>query len=183
MVRTTAQYASVMTPIPEPTREDPPNAGPERLQLEAWLDFYRTTLVQKCAGLSDAELTMPSAPPSNLTLLGLVRHMTFVEQVWFETVFAGREVDEYYKLLDDRDANFTNLDSAPIADVFALYATACATSREIARAHDLDEMAALERRGRHVDLRWIHVHMIEEYARHCGHADLLRERIDGVTGY
>ncbi len=172
-----------MITIEEPRRVAPPVSGKERHQLDSWLDFYRSTLLKKCAGLSVEQLSRRPVPTSDLTLLGLLRHMTFVEQVWFEITFAGLTVIEYYKRDDDRDADFHDLASASLEEVVERFYTACGRSREIAAAHDLDELALAPRRGREVDLRWIYVHMIEEYARHCGHADLLRELIDGATGY
>jgi uncharacterized damage-inducible protein DinB len=172
-----------MDRIPEPLRRPPINSGPERLQLESWLDFYRSTLLAKCAGLDVDQLARRAVAPSPLTLLGLVRHMTFVEQVWFDAVFSGRDGPEHYKRPDDREADFTDLASASLEEVATLFDATCQRSREAAAGHDLDEMARSPRRGREVDLRWIYVHMIEEYARHCGHADLLRELIDGSTGY
>jgi len=158
-------------------------AGPERAQLESWLDFYRTTLLLKCAGLSVEELSVRPIATSALSLLGILRHMTFVEQAWFEEVFAGRVIVDHYKRDDDFDADFHDLASSPLDDVVALFHTTCATSRSVAQGHELDEMAAVVTRGRSVDLRWIFLHLIEEYARHCGHADILRELIDGTTGY
>jgi Protein of unknown function (DUF664) len=172
-----------MDQIGAPQRPRPLNSGPERDQLESWLEFYRATLLTKCAGLSLAQLTTRAVTPSRLTLLGLVRHMSVVEQIWFPITFAGEEVSPYYRFAEDRDAPFDELDGASLDDVVALYEAACRRSRDVCAGHGLDEMAALERRGRAVDLRWIFVHMIEEYARHCGHADLLRELIDGETGY
>jgi uncharacterized damage-inducible protein DinB len=169
--------------IDESSRAAPLLSGPERAQLESWLDFYRATLILKCAGLSVEQLSTRPVATSDLTLLGLLRHMTFVEQVWFEKVFAGLAIDDYYKRDDDRDADFHELTSSPLDDVVQLFYTACSTSRALSSGHELDEMALVAGRGRQVDLRWIYVHMIEEYARHCGHADLLRELIDGSTGY
>lgn len=172
-----------MLEIDEPDRPSPPSSGPERVQLESRLDFFRATLLAKCAHLGVEQLSSHPIAPSGLTLLGLLRHMTFVEQFWFETIFAGHVVDDYYKSDDDRDADFHDLTSASLAEVVTLFNTTCAASRTGAPGHDLDEMAQVAWRGRHVDLRWIYLHMIEEYARHCGHADLLREMIDGATGY
>jgi len=169
--------------IPLPERAPPLHSGPERVQLESWLDFQRTTLLIKCADLDVDQLRRQPVATSLLSLLGLLRHMTFVEQVWFDAVFSGVEAPEYFKRAEDRDADFRDLDSATLDEVYELFLTACARSREVASGHDLDEMAAVERRGRHVDLRWIYVHLIEEYARHLGHADLLRELVDGATGY
>jgi hypothetical protein len=108
--------------------------------------------------------------------------MTFVEQVWFESTFAGLDTLDYYKT-EDRDADFNDLESDAVESVFDLYERVLRVSRDLAAGHDLDERAKKPRRGRDVDLRWIYVHMIEEYARHCGHADLIRELIDGTTGY
>jgi uncharacterized damage-inducible protein DinB len=169
--------------IPAPERPRPNHCGPERDQLDGWLDFHRATLVMKCAGLSVEQLCERPVASSSLSLLGLLRHMTFVEQIWFQAVFAGRDVTSHYKRDDDPDADFHDLDSASLEEVAELFAQSCATSRELASGHELDEMAAAPRRGREVDLRWSYIHMIEEYARHNGHADLLRELVDGVTGY
>ena len=166
-----------------PDRPNVPASGEEKAQLDAWLDFNRATLLRKCDGLNAAQLKERPLSTSRLSLLGIVRHMTFVEQVWFETTFAGRDPVEYYKSEGDRDADFNDLDSDALEEVMDLYLHVCKVSRELSEGHDLDEVAIKPRRGRAVDLRWIYVHMIEEYARHCGHADLLREMIDGTTGY
>jgi hypothetical protein len=165
-----------------PERPHIPFNGPEPLQLESWLDFYRATMLEKCSGLNAAQLKERPVATSALSLLGIVRHMTFVEQVWFESTFAGLDTLDYYKT-DDRDADFNDLESDSVETVFDLYERVLRVSRDLAADHDLDEMAKKPRRGRDVDLRWIYVHMIEEYARHCGHADLIRELIDGTTGY
>jgi hypothetical protein len=166
-----------------PARTYPVFCGEERDQLESWLDFYRGTLLDKCDGLTADQLKERPLATSKLSLLGMVRHMTFVEQTWFEVTFAGRDVVEYYKLADDRDSDFSDLDSASVEDVFNLFAVSVVVSREVAYGHALEEMAVKPRRGLDVDLRWIFIHMIEEYARHCGHVDILRELIDGATGY
>ncbi|HEV7958547.1 MAG TPA: DinB family protein [Acidimicrobiales bacterium] len=166
-----------------PERPHVPYSGDERPQLEAWLDFYRATLLKKCDGLDVAQLKTRPIADSNLSLLGIVRHMTFVEQVWFETTFTGVRTTDYYKTEGDRDADFNDLESDATETVFDLYVQAVKTSDGLVVGHSLDEHAAIERRGRDVDLRWIYVHMIEEYARHCGHADIIRELIDGTKGY
>ncbi len=137
----------------------------------------------KCDGLDVAQLKTRPVPTSSLSLLGIVRHMTFVEQVWFETTFAGVDTVDYYKVEGDRDADFNDLDSAAGETVFDLYQEVITVSKRLIDGHPLDEHAQKPRRGRDVDLRWIYVHLIEEYARHCGHADLIREMIDGATGY
>jgi uncharacterized damage-inducible protein DinB len=174
---------SVVETFEAPKRPHIPFNGPERVQLDAWLDFYRATLLEKCDGLSAAQLKERPVATSSLSLLGLVRHMTFVEQIWFENRFAGIETVDYYKTEDDRDSDFNDLEDTAVEDVFDLFGRACNVSRDVATGHDLGESAVVVSRGRDIDLRWILIHMIEEYARHCGHADLIRELIDQVTGY
>ena len=166
-----------------PKRPHIPFNGPERVQLDAWLDFYRATLLEKCNGLNAGQLKQRPIASSSLSLLGIVRHMTFVEQVWFETTFAGTETVDYYKTDGDRDADFNDLDSDAAETVFDLFQEVISVSNGLASGHPLDEHAKRSRRGREVDLRWIYLHILEEYARHCGHADLIREMIDGTTGY
>jgi hypothetical protein len=166
-----------------PERQHVPNSGDEHLQLNAWLDFYRATLLVKCDGLSVAQLKTRPFASSPLSLLGIVRHMTYVEQVWFETIFAGADTAAYYVSAGDNDADFNDLESDAAETVFDLFQEVTSVSSTLAAGHPLDEMAKKSRRGREVDLRWIYLHMIEEYARHCGHADLIREMIDGATGY
>jgi hypothetical protein len=166
-----------------PERANVPVSGDERTQLDAWLDFQRATLLKKCDGLNAAQMKMHPVATSKLSLLGLIRHMTFVEQVWFETTFAGHDTSDYYKTEGDRDADFNDLDSAAVEEVIDLYLKSVKVSRELCAGHSLDELATKPRRGREVDLRWIFVHMIEEYARHNGHADIIRELVDGATGY
>ena len=165
-----------------PDNRSVPFHGDERTQLGCWLTSYRETLLIKCDGLNLAQMKQHPVATSQLSLLGIIRHMTCVEQAWFEHTFRGIESAEYYKTPADRDGDFRDLDELGLDQVLANYHRAIATAEECARGHQLDEMAAQPRRGREVDLRWIYLHMIEEYARHCGHADLLRELIDGVTG-
>ncbi|MDE3065447.1 MAG: DUF664 domain-containing protein, partial [Acidobacteriota bacterium] len=142
-----------MDQITAPERPAPLNSGPERAQLESWLEFHRATLLMKCAGLGVEELSRRPVASSDLSLLGLLRHMTAVEEVWFPVTFAGVAMDLSYKREDDRDADFHDLGDTPLGEVVERYAAACARSRELAADHDLDEMAAVERRGRAVDLR------------------------------
>jgi len=161
------------------TRTDPPQVAPEREQLETWLDYHRATLLMKCAGLTDEQLRMRSAEPSTLSLLGLVRHMTDVESGWFSD-FVGEFRPRYWSR-EHRDADFDEVDDADVEQAFAWYAEECDKSRAAAARHRLDDTYTDER-GRTFDLRWLYLHMIEEYARHNGHADLIRERIDGAVG-
>ncbi len=149
--------------------------------LTVWLDWQRATLMWKCELLDGDALARRAVPSSNLSLLGIVRHMAVVEWSWFERVFLGREVASPVSLEHDADADFNDLDPSRAMDDVALFERQCATSRAVvAAAGSLDEPAA--RATNEVSLRWILVHMIEEYARHNGHADLLREAIDGAVG-
>ncbi len=166
-----------------PDRFEEQIRGDERTQLDAWLDFYRSTLLVKCDGLNVGHLRERPIATSRLSLLGLVQHMALVELYWFAFVFAGEDVENFFGENDDPDADFNDLESHSPEEIFELFATASASSRVIGRTGNLDAVAKQLRRGREVDLRWIYLHMIEEYARHCGHADILREIIDGTTGY
>ncbi len=153
-------------------RAMPPLQADERTTLVSWLDFYRATLAMKCDGLSDEQLRTASVPPSPLTLLGLVQHMAEVERNWFRRVLQGEEVAPIYRAAPDpsgRDGGFDLAEGATFAE-----------ARANGAAHGLDETSPFM--GGEVTLRWIYTHMIGEYARHAGHADLIRERIDGSTG-
>ncbi len=148
--------------------------------IAGWLDYHRATLLRKCAGLTDEQLKSRSCEPSTLTLLGLVRHLTDVEHGWFAD-FDGRENPPRYYSADDPEGDFENLDSADVRSVFATFEAECALSRTTLATHDLDATVPA-RTGEPYSLRWVATHMLEEYARHNGHADLLRERIDGAAG-
>jgi uncharacterized damage-inducible protein DinB len=168
---------------PELARSKPPNAGPERRQLDAWLDYHRQTLLAKCAGLTAQQLATASVPPSNLTLLGLVRHMADVERAWFRIRFSAESAGSIYCTDEQPDGDFENVDPAAAEQDYATYLREVELARAAVAHRELDETFFDAYRQGEMDLRWIYVHMIEEYARHNGHADLLRERIDGVTGY
>jgi hypothetical protein len=164
---------------PETDHDFPGRATDERSALQAWLDFHRGTLLWKCAGLTHEQLSIRSVEPSTLSLLGLVRHMAEVEAWWFRTNLTGVAAHGFFG--EDGDEDFDNLDQVPAEEVFARFRSECELAD--AAAADLPlETTFSTRRGNELDLRWIYLHMIEEYARHNGHADLLRERIDGVTG-
>ncbi|GAA0458356.1 hypothetical protein Ade02nite_07680 [Paractinoplanes deccanensis] len=166
---------------PEPTRVGEPLTGPERPMLQGWLDWHRRTLLTKCAGLTADQLKLAAVEPSNLTLLGLVRHMTDVERVWFRWRAAGdHTVGSPYNSADNPDGDFDDVATADAEADLARFEAACADADRAAATLDLDHEFATARGRR--SLRWVYLHMIEEYARHNGHADLLRERIDGVTG-
>jgi len=162
-------------------RQIPPLEAQERVMLAAFLDFQRNTLAMKCDGLSDAQLRERSVPPASLSLLGLVRHMAEGERQWFKIVLGRREVPYHYYTDEDPEAEF-DVDDADVAEAFRTWASECADSRRAAdAAPSLDFTGTQE--GKEYSLRWIMNHMIAEYARHNGHADLLRQRIDGAVGF
>lgn len=165
-------------------RAEPSAVAGEREMLEGWLDYHRATLEWKCEGLSAEQLRVRAVPPSSLSLLGLVRHMTEVERSWFRNTFRGEDAPPFYYTEKDLDGDFDHLDSAEPDEVFTAWHAECAYAREVSRAASLDDIGTRLRRGTEEEfsLRWILTHMIEEYARHNGHADLLRESIDGATG-
>jgi hypothetical protein len=166
---------------PEIVRRPEPLAGDERTSLEGWLDYHRDTLLMKCAGLTTEQLRDRSVPPSSLTLLGLVRHMAEVERSWFRRRVSGEDIARIYCTDESPDGDFDDVDEAdPEAD-FAAFRAEVEAARRVTESRDLDAVF-LNREGRTLDVRWAFLHMIEEYARHNGHADLLRERIDGVVG-
>jgi len=155
----------------------------ERESLETWLDFHRATLLYKCQGLSAGQLARRPVPPSTLSLLGLVRHMAEVERWWFRRLFAAQPgLGDLYISDDYPDGEFDLAQASGAAADLATFATECALAREAAAGRSLDETFGHPRRAGPIDLRWVYAHMIEEYARHNGHADILREQIDGVTG-
>ncbi|AKU19152.1 hypothetical protein VV02_20550 [Luteipulveratus mongoliensis] len=155
----------------------------ERESLESWLELYRTTLPLKIAGLTAEQLCERPVSPSTLSLLGVTRHLTKVEHYWFTSVVAGIEAPALY-CEHDPDGDFNNIGTEhALADV-ARFHEEVAGARDRARAvSDLSAPLLGRRRGQEVNLRWVYVHMIEEYARHLGHVDLLREAVDGTTGY
>ncbi len=159
----------------------------ERATLTGFLDYQRETLAIKCAGLTPAQLRERAVPPSALSLLGLVRHLAEVEQSWFRLVMSGQPVPYHWPReaagdagVSGESAEFDVTDADP-EEAFAVWHAECARSRDVvAAAGSLDVTGHYE--DQTYSLRYVLTHMIEEYARHNGHADLLRERIDGVTG-
>ena len=165
-------------------RESDVELQDERATLIEYLRMYRLTLEMKCADLDAEQLARRSVPPSTMSLLGLIRHMAGVEHHWFRRVMAGEKVARLYVCDEDRDADWNGAvaDPAVVADAWTAW------RREVAFAEELVAATSdLGDRGRQAggcapQLRGVLIHMIEEYARHCGHADLLRERIDGRIG-
>jgi uncharacterized damage-inducible protein DinB len=148
--------------------------------LQAFLDWQRATLLHKCAGLTGEQLARQTIPPSGLSLLGLVRHLTKVERVWFRRRFAGELVDLPFG--DDPAVEFEGADPARAAADYARLTEEFKHADAAVANASLDDTFTHERTGEVMSLRMIYLHLIEEYARHLGHADLLREQIDGVTG-
>jgi hypothetical protein len=161
----------------------PPTEGAERQMLAAWLDLQRATLALKCAGLSDGQLREQAVPPSRLSLLGLIRHMAEVERNWFRPLLAGEQMGGIWaegQALDPEPA-FADVGTADVRAAFAAWEGECEHARKLADAASSLEVTGM-RGGTRFSLRWVMIHLIEEYSRHNGHADLLRERIDGSTG-
>jgi uncharacterized damage-inducible protein DinB len=163
-------------------RPDPPREAGERETLRVFLDFHRATLAMKCEGLSDDELRQQSMPPSTLSLLGLVRHMAEVERTWFRRVIAGEDVPLVWSAEGDFQVAYDAAEaSAP--EAFATWEAEVARARKIETEADSLEVTGHQPRwGEDVSLRFVMLHMIHEYARHNGHADFLREGVDGTVG-
>ena len=163
-------------------RIGPPSFGDERETLRAFLDYHRATLAMKCAGLGDDELRRQSMPPSTLSLLGLVRHMAEVERAWFRRVFEDNDVPLVWSDEVDFQAAY-DASASTRAEAFAAWEAEVETSRRIERAAEsLDLVGRQPRWDEDVSLRMVMVHVLLEYGRHNGHADLLREGVDGTVG-
>jgi uncharacterized damage-inducible protein DinB len=154
--------------------------GPERPILEGMLQFQRETLLHVCAGLTADQLAERPVPPANLSLLGLVRHMTKVERIWFGERARGEVLPPLFDPELGRDADFEDIRPEDAEDAVTRLQDAWTASDLAAAGLDLDHLVPT--RDEPISLRMVYVHMIGEYARHNGHADLLRQSIDGVTG-
>jgi hypothetical protein len=166
-------------PIPAPLA-DGPLVGDDRTILEGFLAWERHTLLTICAGLTGEQLAKHAVPPSNLTLLGLVRHMAKVERTWFRQRAASEDVAAMYDPALGKDVDFNDLDPALAHVDLARYEQECRLADAAAAGLSFDDTFTL--RGDTYSVRLVYVHMVAEYARHNGHADLLRELIDGTTG-
>jgi uncharacterized damage-inducible protein DinB len=167
---------------PEFTHQDEPFTGPERPMLDGFLDWYRTSLLRRCSGLTAEQLAERSVPPSSLSLLGIVRHLTDVERTYFRRRWGGEDIADYYTAPGRPDGAFDDVDPAHAQrDVDRLVAEQD-VARRAAAGLSLDQLFTSERWGE-MSLRWTLTHLIGEYAEHCGQADLIRERIDGKTGW
>jgi uncharacterized damage-inducible protein DinB len=168
----------------DPRFEAGPELEGERATLLDYLRAYRLTMEMKCAGLDAAQLASRSVPPSTMSLLGLIRHMADVERNWFRRVMAQADAPPLYWSEDIADADWLGAvaDPAVVDDAWRAWRDEVAFAEKfVADSPDLG-LKGINRDGTSIVLREVLVHMIEEYARHCGHADLLRERIDGRVG-
>ena len=159
-------------------RPDPPLAAPPVEMVSAFLDFHRATLLWKTEGLSDEQLRRPMVP-SGVCLLGIVKHSAYVERWWFRAVFGGED-PPFPWTEEDPDADWRIEPDETTEAIIALYRDEVERSRAIVVGAGWDDRA--RRAGRDHTLGWILTHMVEEVARHNGHADILRELIDGTTG-
>jgi uncharacterized damage-inducible protein DinB len=164
-------------------REGGPRLGDERATLTEFLRGQRLTLQLKCEGLDAEQLARCAVEPSTMSLLGLLRHMAEVERGWFRRRFAGQDVPRRYQSEADPDGDFDGAvaDPAVVEEAWAAWREEVAFAEQFARETDLG-FVGVDSAGDPISLRELLVHMIEEYARHNGHADLLRERIDGRLG-
>lgn len=164
-----------------PELVDPPFAVDERTTLVAFLDYQRAVLIRKLEGL-DEEQARVTIPPSDLSLIGLVRHMVEVERSWFQKGLLSRDVGFQWCDDDDPDRDFHPAPDDTVADALELYRAEIAASDAAIASASLDDLGRVRDDGQRASLRWILVHLLEETARHCGHADLIRETIDGSVG-
>jgi uncharacterized damage-inducible protein DinB len=163
-------------------RVGPPLRGDERETLRTFLDYHRATLALKCEGLTDEQLRRRASPPSTLSLLGLVRHMAEVERTWFRRVIGAEDVPLVWSESGDFQAAY-DASAATREEAFAAWEAEVEHARRIEeQAPSLDVTGHQPAWGEDVSLRLVMLHLIHEYARHNGHADLLREAIDGTVG-
>ena len=158
---------------------DGPLTGDERRVLEGFLDWQRALLRRKCAGLTGEQLADRAVPPSNLSLLGLVRHMAKVERQWFRELIAAQDLEPLYDPALGADADFEDLDPARAQADYERLVEECRLAEVALAAASYDD--TITARAGVMSVQAVVVHMIEEYAQHNGHADFLRERIDGHT--
>jgi hypothetical protein len=173
----------VVTPAswPVPRTVALPRQGDERSTLTAYLDHHRESIALKFDGVPVHRLSERSCPPSTMSLHGLIRHLAGVERWWFAVNYAGMDLPLLYYSDDDPDQDFESLEGDPL-EALSVWRSECQQSREIVdRASGLDDVGAVPQNGRYT-LRWLLLRLIGEYAQHAGHADLLREGIDGTTG-
>ncbi|PZS32259.1 MAG: Mini-circle protein [Pseudonocardiales bacterium] len=166
--------------VPTPTLIDGPLTGADRPILESYLNWQRSILLNICAGLSGEQLVARPIASSNLSLLGLIRHLAKVERIWFRQRAAAQPVEGLYDLALGKDHDFNDLDAAEAEAAVTRLQDEWRHADEAAAGLSFDH--TFDVHGDDFSLRMTYVHMIGEYARHNGHADLLREAIDGATG-
>jgi uncharacterized damage-inducible protein DinB len=165
---------------PPDNRRYPPEIGDERATLQGYLDYHRDTLMWKCADLTADQLRARPLPTTNLSLLGLVRHLADVERSWFRRRVAGEDAPPIFYTDAEPDLDIDPPPDADPAADFAVWRAEIAACDAAVADHGLDD--TFVSRTDTLSLRWLYAHMIEEYARHNGHADLIRQAIDGATG-
>jgi hypothetical protein len=170
-------------PVPDPPeRKAPGGLLSEREMLVGWIELSRDSFQAKCAGLDGEGLALRSVPPSTLSLTGMLRHLAEVERHWFVGIFSGEEVEPMFYSEEDFDGDFDGATAANAPEALAAWVAACEVSRTVvAGAASLDASCLHPSRGE-LSLRWILLHLVREYGRHCGHADLLRQAVDGSVG-
>jgi hypothetical protein len=166
--------------LPEPARADEPFIGAERAMLDGFLEWQRASLLHTCAGLTAEQLALRAVPPSALSLLGLIRHVAAVERTWLRRRVAGQAIEPLYRRPDGSNAAFDDATPASAEADHATLLAEWAQCRAATASQPLDATFTSERWGV-MSLRWVYLHLIREYATHNGHAELLRERIDGRT--
>jgi Protein of unknown function (DUF664) len=170
-----------------PLPPDPGYQVEERAMLDEFLDFYRGIFLRKAEGLTDEQARRTPCPPSDLSVMGIVRHMADVERSWFRRRLAAEDLGPIYygeaHPDGDIDGDFHPGPDATLTDAVVTWTREVAAAREVVEHRSLDDVLENPPSPDQVpSLRWVLVHLIEEYARHCGHLDLIREAIDGVTG-
>jgi uncharacterized damage-inducible protein DinB len=165
---------------PKPDTVDGPLTGDDRPILEGFLAWQRTALLRRCAGLTGEQLVRRTVTPSNLSLLGLIRHMAKVERTWFRERIAGEDLAPMYDPALGKDADFDDLDPARAAECYDRLVEESRLADEAVADKSFDDTITV--RGEVMSVRLVYVHMISEYAQHNGHADMLREALDGTTG-
>jgi len=166
---------------PDVERAFTPDEGDEATLLNAFLEFHRETLLWKCSGLTGTQLAERPIPTTGMSLLGLLRHLTDVERQWLRIVGNGERVESLYWGKPDRDSDFDDLTADGAERDYTAYVAEIEVCRTL-QAKGLDSTVVDPDGGGRFTFRWILIHLIEEYARHNGHADLIREAIDGATG-
>ena len=163
---------------PDDDRREPDADGDERALLVGWLEFHRATLARKCAGLSEEQLRSRPIPPSTLSLIGLVRHLTEIERLYIRHGFAGEQIGPLQYVTDEEPDGDFDLRDDVRGSMSSWHEHVEASRAHVAAAPDLDARGARSPET----LRWVLAKVAQEYARHNGHADLLRQALDGATG-